>query len=98
MGTISNALPRQAKAAIRASYELHLSLTTMKSFLTAAAFASGLASVAAQNMNGNMTMGGQNPEYRNSSSSTACADVHFMVVRGSREPKGQGMIGTLATM
>jgi hypothetical protein len=69
----------------------------MKSVLAVSVFASGLASVGAQmTMKGNMTKG--NPEFRNSSSSTACADVHVMVVRGSREPKGQGMIGSLATM
>jgi len=68
----------------------------MKSFLAVAAFASGLASVGAQKMDGNMTQ--MDPGRRNASSSTACADVHFMVVRGSKEPKGQGMIGSLATM
>jgi acetylxylan esterase len=32
---------------------------------------------------------------RNTSSSTACADVHVIVVRASTEEPGQGIIGTL---
>jgi hypothetical protein len=39
----------------------------------------------------------QNPT-TNTSSSTACAAVHYIVVRASTEPPGQGIIGTLATL
>jgi acetylxylan esterase len=41
----------------------------------------------------NVPVGG-NPT-QNTSSSTACADVHLIVVRASSEKPGQGVIGTL---
>ncbi|KAF2435313.1 alpha/beta-hydrolase [Tothia fuscella] len=42
-------------------------------------------------------IGNVNPT-QNTSSSTACANVHITVVRASTEQPGQGVIGTLATM
>ncbi|KAF2434051.1 cutinase [Tothia fuscella] len=42
-------------------------------------------------------IGNVNPT-QNTSSSTACANIHIIVVRASTENPGQGVIGTLATM
>lgn len=53
-----------------------------------------LASVATSQ---NLTFGGS-AAVTNTSSSTACAALHIIVVRASLEPPSQGVIGTLATL